>query len=486
MTAQNDKNNNPINEFIMTTDRLRSEQWKDKVTALDVLLQQVIHVASSSTTSANATVKPLKSHSLKTSNRSWHEQPNEIRRLGPPLRKCLRDPRSQLIKEVCHRLQLLFAPSSGDDSYDDYYIPPNAVRYLLKTSLLDDFLHLNGQTNRVIQQVATDTMLKIIGKVMFRREMGMVILETYHSHRSRDVRAACVLYVTHGMKLWPKNYWASATVVTSGEMDDLVRKALADSASNVRENAKLLFLAYYRKLQALAMNLYGKIREQDMRLYRSLTELIQTAAESESGENELGAGDNNFNDESETFSVSSRASSAVFSIASSTRTPRSSNVSPEQRRSPRRKSKLLPPRTTIPLAKNDVKNSANETEENAKKKTNVETPHIQRNPFSFMSPESWDHAKMASGPDTTTIDTKMKGSGIMPPTRSPKVSLEVAMADEVKRAIQVRFSKSNDVLHYSIFVNELCVQSRKYVLLKRRKLWITAIKRPLATKRKLL
>jgi len=294
------------------------------------------------------------------------------------------------------------------------------------------------------------------------------------------------LYVTHGMKLWPKNYWASATIVTSGEMDDFVRKALTDSASNVRENAKLLFLAYYRKLQALAMNLYGKIRERDMRLYRSLTELIQTAAESESGENDLGAGDNNFNDESETFSVSSRASSAVFSVASSTRTPRSSNVSPEQRRSPRRKSKLLPPRTTIPLAKNGVTNSANEAAESAKRETNLETPHTQTNPFSFMSPESWDNAKIARDPDTTTIDTKIKGSGIVPPTRSPKVSLEVAMADEVKRAIQVRFSKSNDVLHYSIFVNKLCVQSRKYVLPKRRKLWIIAIKRPSATKRNYL
>ena len=84
MTALHDKNNNPINEFIITTDRLRSEQWKDKVTALDVLLQQVIQVASSSTTSvnasANAAVKPLKSQ-IKTSNRSWHEQPNEIPRI---------------------------------------------------------------------------------------------------------------------------------------------------------------------------------------------------------------------------------------------------------------------------------------------------------------------------------------------------------------------------------------------------------------------
>lgn len=433
-----------VQHFITSIDRLNGEDWQKKLSAFDVLLDSIrteqaqaqaqAHKVRSKTNIQNTNYaglrptlaeKRLQSKAFQINYQPlnniipWYENPTEIKRLAVPLRLLLRDLRSQLVKEVCQSVVRL-----------SYLLSEKNMRLLLQIGLAEDFLSINGQSVRVMQVYATDTMMALLLSVKSKKLLELFIEQGIVS-RSKDVRCACVRYVKQIVQNWPHAYIlgkhnnneSRSTLLLDCQpwinFKNFLEKSLLDMSPNVRDEARRLFVCFHGDSKYTTYAEQFLTSSHDLRLKKYLQEALDVA------------------DDNSTLSVVEDAS-----IVSNTSQITEDN---SVRRHRLQRSSYIPsPTVSLSFSTSLQKYPPTPTIENIHKKAE-DTVHL---PFSFLSPQSLENKKIGNSPDTSTITrTSPQESSQTTPVRIKDheqfQSKELAMLQQVRKAVEVSATITN-------------------------------------------
>jgi len=183
----------------------------------------------------------------------WYRSPPTLRRLHVPLSALLADARSVVAKQVTKNVAELVESCSRVASCEGSNSVGDPCRYLLK-DLLPAVIALHGQTVSIIKGYAKAMMERIIIACRFKSGLP-VLLEKLRKEKSKDVREACVNYISLVITHWSgtqtggkKNY---LTLDICNHLGNGLARAMSDPAQVVRKEARIAFEVYRQKYPKL-------------------------------------------------------------------------------------------------------------------------------------------------------------------------------------------------------------------------------------------
>ena len=166
------------------------------------------------------------------------------RALRLPLQTCLKDLRSQLVREACALLVCIARACNGADGLPVGHVSRDGGRQCLRDAV-PTLLEVLSSGNRLNARFVDDCLLALIKLCRFKQFVGAVAEYATPARRGRSaaVREACAAYATEMLRTWGAEYL--------GKHDDAVRMLQAtighlveDSSERARASAREAFAEF--------------------------------------------------------------------------------------------------------------------------------------------------------------------------------------------------------------------------------------------------
>ena len=229
----------PVQSFISNLSTISApDEWRERMECLQELVESI---PSADILPSVGGVTP------------WYRSPLTLRRLHVPLSALLADARSVVAKQVTKNVAELVESCSRVASCEGSNSVGDPCRYLLK-DLLPAVIALHGQTVSIIKGYAKAMMERIIIACRFKSGLP-VLLEKLRKDKSKDVREACVNYISLVITHWSgtqtggkKSY---LTLDICNHLGNGLARAMSDPSQVVRKESRIAFEVYRQKYPKL-------------------------------------------------------------------------------------------------------------------------------------------------------------------------------------------------------------------------------------------
>ena len=163
------------------------------------------------------------------------------RMLRLPLTECLRDLRSQLVREACGLASLVAESLNSADGHPKTYASKDGGRALFR-EVVPTLFELLSSGNKLSAQLVDDCLRVIIARCRFRHLVSTVAEYSTKKTKSAHARECCALYAKDMATKWGESYFGRHDGLPT--LEKIITTLLEDPNSSVREEARNAYKAF--------------------------------------------------------------------------------------------------------------------------------------------------------------------------------------------------------------------------------------------------